>query len=158
MSLQNFNNNIVGSNNKDENLLGIVGTVVSSYVSHNSIASGDLAMLIENIYRTFTSLGEKKKILGARPEPAVLVKNSVTDDYIVCLEDGRKLKMLKRHLKTTYNMTPDDYRERWNLPSEYPMVAPTYAEKRSKLAKAIRLGKSRRSGGRMPLNDQSAVA
>ena len=95
--------------------------------------------MIHDVHAALSGVGDKSG-LGARPEPAVAIKKSITPDYIVCLEDGKKLKMLKRHLKTAYNLTPDQYRERWDLPLDYPMVAPNYAKTRSSLAKKIGLG------------------
>ncbi len=125
-------------------LLELTTEIVAAHVGNNSIAVGDLPALIEDIYKSLYSLGD------ASPEPEVLkpavpIKKSVSPDYIVCLENGKKLKMLKRHLKTAYDMTPEDYREKWGLPSDYPMVAPNYAKRRSALAKEIGLGtKSRK--------------
>jgi predicted transcriptional regulator len=103
----------------------------------------DLPALIDQVYSALSGLGKPVEPLKERPQPATPIKRSVTPDYIVCLEDGRKLKMLKRHLKTAYNMTPDEYRERWGLAADYPMVAPNYANQRSALAKTIRLGARR---------------
>jgi predicted transcriptional regulator len=100
----------------------------------------DLPNLIDQVYKTLSNLGSEQAQGQDRPPPAVPIKKSVQPDYIVCLEDGKKLKMLKRHLKTAYNMTPEEYRERWNLPADYPMVAPNYAKQRSQLAKDIGLG------------------
>ena len=113
--------------------------IVSAHVSNNSLPVGDLPQLIQNVYRTLSNVGG---VQGAveRPQPAVSVKKSVTPDHIICLEDGKKLKMLKRHLKTSYDLTPEEYRERWGLPRNYPMVAPNYAKHRSSLAKKIGLG------------------
>jgi len=120
-------------------LLELTSEIVSAHVSNNTVGASDLTQLIEDVYRTLGTVGEKpdakEKLL-----PAVPVKKSIQQDYIICLEDGKKLKMLKRHLKTAYNMTPEEYREKWNLPSDYPMVAPNYAEHRSNLAKKIGLG------------------
>ena len=118
----------------------MVVAVVSAYVSRNTVASEDLPQLITDVY---ASLAELAAGAGAEqvPVPAVSVKRSVTPDYIVCLEDGKKLKMLKRHLKTVYDLTPEQYRERWNLPASYPLVAPNYAKQRSRLAKKIGLGR-----------------
>ncbi|WP_437365265.1 MucR family transcriptional regulator [Inquilinus limosus] len=118
--------------------------IVSAHVAHNNVAQGDLPALIAQVYGALSGLGKAAEPAApARPEPAVPIRKSVTPDYIVCLEDGKKLKMLKRHLSSAYNMTPDQYRERWGLPADYPMVAPGYAEQRSKLAKAIGLGTRR---------------
>jgi predicted transcriptional regulator len=106
----------------------------------------DLPQLINQVYSSLANIGTAPAVPAARPQPAVSVKKSVQPDYIVCLEDGKKLKMLKRHLKTAYNMTPEAYRERWGLPSDYPMVAPNYAKQRSQLAKEIGLGTRARRG------------
>ena len=121
-------------------VLQLAVQIVSAHVAHNKVAAEELPALIQLVYRSLTSAGE----VEAEPvvqAPAVPVKKSVFDDYIICLEDGKKLKMLKRHLKTSFNMTPDDYRTKWGLAREYPMVAPSYAAKRSSLAKSIGLGR-----------------
>jgi len=120
-------------------LLTLTTDIVSSYVANNTVPLSDLPQLINEIYRTLASLGTVQA-QPERPQPAVPIKKSVTPEYIICLEDGKKLKMLKRHLKTAYDMTPEDYRERWALPPDYPMVAPNYALHRSSLAKKIGLG------------------
>lgn len=120
--------------------------IVAAHVSNNTVPVADLSDLILQVYRTLSSVDTGVVPTQERPEPAVPVKKSVTQDYIVCLEDGKKLKMLKRHLKTAYNMTPEDYRERWGLPPDYPMVAPSYATQRSNLAKKIGLGTRARRG------------
>ena len=118
--------------------------IVAAHVSHNSVAPNDLPALIEQVYGALTGLGKPSTPAPIRPEPAVPVRKSVTPDYIVCLEDGKKLKMLKRHLMTHYQMTPEQYRAKWNLPADYPMVAPSYAEQRRTLAKKIGLGTKRK--------------
>lgn len=126
-------------------LLQLTADIVASHVSNNSVPMAELGQLIRQVYDSLAGLGREGQ--GApveRPQPAVPVRRSVTPDYIVCLEDGKKLKMLKRHLKTAYNMTPEEYRERWGLPPDYPMVAPNYAEQRRELAKKIGLGTTRR--------------
>jgi len=120
-------------------LLALTTEIVSAHVANNSVALGDLPQLIHEVYRTLSSLGSVP-VQQERPQPAVPVKKSVTPEYIICLEDGKKLKMLKRHLKTAYDMTPEEYRDRWALPPDYPMVAPNYALHRSSLAKKIGLG------------------
>jgi predicted transcriptional regulator len=125
------------SNNGD--LLGLTTEIVAAHVANNSVAVADLPNLIQEVYRTLASVGSSPAV-PERPQPAVNVKRSVTPDYIICLEDGKKLKMLKRHLKTAYNMSPEEYRDRWGLPADYPMVAPNYAQHRSSLAKKIGLG------------------
>ena len=121
-------------------LLALTTEIVSSHVSNNTVAQSDISLLIEQVFRTLSGIGGHMPISADRPQPAVPVKKSVTPEYIVCLEDGKKLKMLKRHLKTAYGMTPEEYRERWGLPPDYPMVAPNYARQRSRLAKDIGLG------------------
>ena len=123
----------------EPDMLALTAQIVSAHVSNNSVAPDALPSLIQDVYRTVTSVG-KEAVLPDKPQPAVPVKKSVFPDHIVCLEDGKKLKMLKRHLKTAYNMTPEQYRERWGLPLDYPMVAPNYARHRSTLAKKIGLG------------------
>jgi len=120
-------------------ILELTTEIVASYVSNNAVATAELPSVIQDIYKTLIGLGTQA-ILPERPKPALPVKKSVTPDYIICLEDGKQLKMLKRHLKTAYNMTPEEYRERWGLPADYPMVAPNYAKHRSALAKKIGLG------------------
>ncbi|MEM7441947.1 MAG: MucR family transcriptional regulator [Pseudomonadota bacterium] len=121
-------------------LLSLTAEIVAAHVGHNNVAMSELPQLIDNVYKTLSTVGREPDPAQDRPTPAVSVKKSVTPDYIVCLEDGKKLKMLKRHLKTAYDMTPEDYRERWGLPADYPMVAPNYAKQRSRLAKQIGLG------------------
>ena len=116
--------------------------IVSAHVGHNNVAQADLPALIAQVYGALSGLGKPVEPVGpARPEPAVAIRKSVQPDFIVCLEDGKKLKMLKRHLASAYNMTPDQYRERWGLQADYPMVAPNYAQQRSELAKTIGLGR-----------------
>ena len=125
-------------------ILGLTVQIVAAHVSHNIVSTNELSKLLQHIFETLSAIdgiGET----SVAPQPAVPIRKSVSPDYIICLEDGKKLKMLKRHLKTSYNITPDEYRMRWGLPSDYPMVAPNYAKQRSKLAMAIGLGtKSRR--------------
>lgn len=126
--------------NNHYDLLSLTTEIVSSYLSNNTIAQSDIPSLIEQTYKTLANVDGDTSSSIERPQPAVPIKRSVNPDYIICLEDGKKLKMLKRHLKTAYGMTPDEYRERWNLPADYPMVAPNYARQRSRLAKDIGLG------------------
>ena len=127
-------------------LLALTTNIVASHVSNNLVAVGELPQLIQQVYSALALVGNASAAApAARPQPVVPVKKSITPDYIICLEDGKKLKMLKRHLKTRYNITPDEYRERWGLPSDYPMVAPNYAAQRSDLAKKIGLGTKRRT-------------
>ena len=120
-------------------VLGWTAQIVSAHVSHNTVAPEALPALIQEVFRTLSNVGAQPEVVE-KPQPAVPVKKSVFGDYIICLEDGKKLKMLKRHLKTAYNLEPEQYRERWGLPPDYPMVAPNYARQRSSLAKKIGLG------------------
>lgn len=123
-------------------LLALTSDIVSSHVANNSVAMADVPAMIEQVYATLSKLGsDASDEPKEKPKPAVPVRRSVTPDYIICLEDGKKLKMLKRHLRTAYDMSPEDYREKWGLPADYPMVAPNYAEQRRTLAKKIGLGK-----------------
>ncbi len=125
----------------NETLITLTSDIVAAHVSNNSVSVDDVPSLITNVYGALAGLGQAAPIVEARPEPAVSVRTSVKPDYIVCLEDGKKLKLLKRHLMTHYNLTPDQYRQRWGLPADYPMVAPNYAERRRELAKKIGLGR-----------------
>ncbi len=127
-------------NNSDADLLSLTAKIVSAHVANNTVDASALASLIQLVHKTLAGIGEEEAPVE-KLVPAVPVKKSVFADYIVCLEDGKKLKMLKRHLATSYNMTPEQYRERWGLASDYPMVAPDYAAKRSQLAKSIGLGR-----------------
>ena len=113
--------------------------IVAAHVSHNPMPAADLPRLIATVHETLAKLGTEEA--AAKPKPAVSIKQSVKPDYIVCLEDGKKQKMLKRHIKTSHNMTPDEYRKRWGLPSDYPIVALNYAKQRRALAKKIGLGR-----------------
>ncbi|MPT47277.1 MAG: transcriptional regulator [Sphingobium sp.] len=127
----------------NEMLITLTSDIVAAHVSNNSVAVSDLPQLIQNVHSALAGLGAPIAPLETPQEPAVSVRASVKPDYIVCLEDGKKLKMLKRHLMTHYQMTPEDYRTKWNLPADYPMVAPNYAEQRRSLAKKIGLGTTR---------------
>ena len=129
---------------QSSDLLTLTTEIVAAHVSNNTVSVGDLPQLINQVYNSLANIGSAPPPSAERPQPAVPVKKSVFPDYIVCLEDGKKLKMLKRHLKTAYNMTPEQYRERWGLAPDYPMVAPNYAEARSRLAKQMGLGQQRR--------------
>lgn len=131
----------------NSDVLGLTAQIVSAHVSNNAVTADALPALIQDVYRTLANVG-REPAAPDRPQPAVPVKRSVFPDHIVCLEDGKKLKMLKRHLKTAYNMSPEQYRERWGLPADYPMVAPNYARHRSTLAKKIGLGTKARTRGR----------
>jgi predicted transcriptional regulator len=121
------------------NVLGLTAQIVSAHVSNNSVSTEALPSLIQEVYKTLSGVG-KEPAQPEKPQPAVPIKKSVFPDHIICLEDGKPLKMLKRHLKTAYDMTPEQYRERWGLGADYPMVAPNYAKHRSSLAKKIGLG------------------
>ena len=127
-----------------DDLLQITSDIVSAHVSNNPVPLGELPGLIQTVYSTLTGLSAPAPEPEVELKPAVNPKKSVTDEYIVCLEDGKKLKMLKRHLMTAYNMTPEQYRAKWGLPYDYPMVAPAYAKKRQELAKKIGLGRKPR--------------
>ena len=130
-------------------LLNLTAQIISAHVSHNTVPADSLPTLIRDVYRSLAGSDAAEAEPEQRPEPAVNPKKSVFPDYIICLEDGKKLKMLRRHLKTAYDLTPEQYRERWNLGSDYPMVAPNYAKQRSTLAKKIGLGtKSAGQSGR----------
>lgn len=132
----------------NERLLTLTTQIVAAYVGNNTVSASDLPAFMSSVYQSLGKLTSGVATPESRPDPAVPVRRSVTPEYIICLEDGKKLKMLKRHLKTAYGMTPEQYRERWSLPTDYPMVAPNYARQRSKLAKQIGLGTSRRTAGK----------
>ncbi|HPG22087.1 MAG TPA: MucR family transcriptional regulator [Amaricoccus sp.] len=122
-------------------LLALTAEIVSSHVANNSVVQSDMPDLIQSVFSKLSDLASGEDAASVELSPAVPVKKSITDDYIVCLEDGKKLKMLKRHLMTAYGMTPEDYRAKWGLKPDYPMVAPNYALKRQELAKKIGLGR-----------------
>ncbi|KQU51612.1 hypothetical protein ASG72_08740 [Bosea sp. Leaf344] len=129
------------SDNKEE-LLGLSAMIVAAYVSHNNVTRSDLVELIQSTHAALGKLGgEPEEPPAAAPVPAVPLKKSITPEYLICLEDGLKFKSLKRHLNTKYDLSPEQYRAKWNLPSDYPMVAPAYAERRSALAKSMGLGR-----------------
>ncbi|MFC3783754.1 putative transcriptional regulator [Sphingopyxis italica] len=130
-----------------ETLVTLTADIVAAHVSNNSVAISDIPLIIRSVHDALAGLGTNVEP-EVKQEPAVSIRASVKPDYIVCLEDGKKLKMLRRHLMTHYGMTPDDYRAKWNLPKDYPMVAPNYAEKRRALALEIGLGTKGRGGGR----------
>jgi predicted transcriptional regulator len=121
----------------------IVARLVAAYVSNNRMMAQDLPVFIETVHRTITTLGNSAEFVAETPKPAISIRRSVTDDHIVCLEDGLKFKSLKRHLRSSYGLTPEQYRVKWGLPHDYPMVAPNYAARRSTLAKQIGLGRKR---------------
>jgi predicted transcriptional regulator len=130
------------------NYIELTADIVSAYVANNSISSGEIPALIGEIHNALVKVSAGQEVLApSEPaKPAVPVKKSITNDFIVCLEDGKKFKSLKRHLRTAYNMSPEQYREKWGLPADYPMVAPNYAEARSQLAKQMGLGQKRKRG------------
>src|SRR5881398_1363893 len=128
----------------EDTLLTLTADIVAAHVSNNSVAVNDLPNLIQNVHSALSGISGSRSGSEARPEPKVSIRSSIKPDYIVCLEDGKRLKMLKRHLMTHYNLTPDQYRQKWGLNADYPMVAPNYAEQRRKLAKSIGLGTKRR--------------
>ncbi len=129
------------TNEINETLITLTADIVAAHVSNNSVSVSDLPTLIANVHGALAGLGSKAPVADAPLEPAVSIRASIKPDYIICLEDGKKLKMLKRHLMTHYGMTPEDYRAKWNLPKDYPMVAPNYAEQRRSLAVKIGLGR-----------------
>ena len=130
------------SNDMNETLITLTSDIVAAHVSNNDVPVDQVPTLITTIYSALKGLGSETAPAEERPEPAVSIRSSVKPDYIVCLEDGKKLKMLKRYLRTNYDMSPEEYRARWNLPADYPMVAPNYAERRRELAVKIGLGKT----------------
>ena len=129
----------------DTNFIGLTAEIVSAYVSNNTVASADIPALINQIHAALRRVSNGDGQMPAEPlKPAIPIKRSINPDYVVCLEDGKKFKSLKRHLRTQYGMTPEQYREKWGLPHDYPMVAPNYAAARSHLAKQMGLGQQRR--------------
>jgi len=129
----------------DHDVLEMTTEVVSSFVSNNPVPASALPDLIKSVHETILGLSDTFGSSPPRPDPAVPISKSITDEHIICLEDGRKLKMLKRYLRSRYELTPDEYRARWNLPADYPMVAPNYAKRRSEFAKQIGLGRKKTS-------------
>jgi predicted transcriptional regulator len=130
------------------NYIELTADIVSAYVANNTVAAGDIPALISEVHSALSRVSSGQIVQAAAEplRPAVPVKKSITNDYIICLEDGKKFKSLKRHLRTSYNMSPEQYREKWGLPPDYPMVAPNYAEARSQLAKQMGLGQKRKRG------------
>ena len=132
--MENFSDN-------QEILITLTADIVAAHVSNNSVSVSDLPVLIANVHNALSGLNSSVAVEEvAKLEPAVSIRSSIKPDFIVCLEDGKKMKMLRRHLMTAYGMTPDDYRAKWGLPSDYPMVAPNYAAQRAELARKIGLG------------------
>ena len=135
----------MNENSASSNYIELAADIVSAYVSNNSVPAGDLPALISEVHTALNKVGNGAAEAPAEaPKPAISIKKSVTPDFIICLEDGKKFKSLKRHLRTQYNITPEQYREKWGLPPDYPMVAPNYAKARSELAKEMGLGQQRR--------------
>jgi len=130
--------------NSEDTLLALTADIVAAHVSNNSVAVNDLPNLIQNVHSALSGIAGSSAAAEPKPEPKVSIRASIKPDYIVCLEDGKRLKMLKRHLMTHYQLTPDQYRQKWGLAADYPMVAPNYAEQRRTLAKSIGLGTKRR--------------
>ncbi len=131
---------------RESDLIEVTAGVVAAYVGGNTIAAADVPGLIRSVHQALANVGTKAETTDVGREPAVSVRRSITPDYLICLEDGRKFKSLKRHLRTKYDLSPEQYRARWDLPKDYPMVAPNYAQARSDLAKQMGLGQ----GGRKP--------
>lgn len=137
----------MSDSDSSESFIALTANIVSAYVSNNTVPAGDIPALINQVHSALSRVSSQQPVSAAEPtKPAVPVKRSVTPEYIVCLEDGKKFKSLKRHLRTQYNMTPEQYREKWGLPPDYPMVAPNYAQARSALAKQMGLGQQRQRG------------
>jgi predicted transcriptional regulator len=136
-------------NEKSSNYIELTADIVSAYVSNNSVPASDISVLISQVHSALLRVSNGQgEVVSETLKPAVAVKKSITPEYLICLEDGKKFKSLKRHLRTRYNMTPEHYREKWGLPPDYPMVAPKYAEARSQLAKQMGLGQQRRRRSR----------
>jgi len=133
-----------------ETLVTLTADIVAAHVSNNSVAISDIPLVIRSVHAALAGLTGKSEPVPEPQQPAVSLRTSIKPDYIVCLEDGKKMKMLRRHLATDHGMTPEEYRAKWNLTKDYPMVAPNYAEKRRELAKSIGLGTKGRGGGRKP--------
>ena len=140
----------MSDNTSGSNFIALTAEIVSAYVSNNSVSASDLPGLINQVHSALRGVsgGHGEGAPSEPLKPAISVKRSITPDHIVCLEDGKKFKSLKRHLRTQYNMTPEAYREKWDLPADYPMVAPNYAAARSQLAKQMGLGQQRRRRGK----------
>ena len=135
---------MLDNDGSDDTLLTLTADIVAAHVSNNTVAVNDLPNLIQNVHGALSNISGRTSGPEPKPEPKVSIRASIKPDYIVCLEDGKKQKMLKRHLMTNHGMTPDEYRQKWGLAADYPMVAPNYAEQRRTLAKSIGLGTKRR--------------
>jgi len=130
-------------NKKNPDLLELTAKVVANHLSNNNVDAKDIPALIRQVYKTMEQLNGSAASVSSSSEPAVPIADSIKPDYIVCLEDGKRLKMLKRYLRTKYNLSPEDYKRRWGLPPDYPLVAPNYAQRRQELAKSIGLGRNK---------------
>ncbi|WP_340150158.1 MucR family transcriptional regulator [uncultured Sneathiella sp.] len=139
------NEGVPQTQSEREELLRMTADITAAYVSNNQLENSELVEIIKSVYTSLSSLDSKQVVEESDLKPAVPVKRSVQNDYLVCLEDGKQLKMLKRYLRSNYDMTPDDYRAKWNLPPDYPMVAPAYAKRRSQFAKEFGLGRKKKS-------------
>jgi predicted transcriptional regulator len=133
-------------------LVSLTADIVAAHVSNNSVSVSDIPTLIQNVHAALSGLDKPAEAEPVKQEPAVSIRSSVKPDYIVCLEDGKKLKMLKRHLMTHYQLTPEQYRAKWNLPADYPMVAPNYGEQRRELARKIGLGRKPGSKSKLTIS------
>ena len=142
----------------DSDLIGLTADIVSAHVSHNNVAATDVPQLIRSVFEALDKVGKPVVVAEPQPEPAVSIRASIKPDYLVCLEDGKKLKMLKRYLRTNYNMSPEDYRAKWGLPKDYPMVAPSYRETRSALAHQIGLGRNKVAAKAAPCAAKGSMA
>jgi len=142
----------------DETLLSLTADIVSAHVSNNQVSAGDVAALIEKVHTALSDLGKPAVVEGPAKDPAVSIRASVKPDYIVCLEDGMKLKMIKRHLQTHHNMTPAEYKAKWKLPADYPLVAPNYAAQRKDLSLKIGLGRKKKTAATKPAPAKPARA
>ena len=141
----------------DSDLIGLTADIVSAHVSHNNVAAADVPTLIRAVHEALGKVGQPVVEVAPAPEPAVSIRASIKPDYLVCLEDGKKLKMLKRYLRTNYNMSPEEYRAKWGLPKDYPMVAPSYRETRSALAHQIGLGRNKPAAPPAPAKKAAPV-
>ena len=143
------------NNDSTESILAMAADIVSAYVSHNALPAAQIPELIQTVYRSLAETGsvEEKSAEKEPRKPPMPIRQTIKPDYLVCLEDGKRLKLLKRHLRTNYDMSPEEYRMKWGLPSDYPMVAPNYARQRSEFAKKIGLGRKRAAPAPEPAAD-----
>ena len=148
----------MADDNERQGLHSLTTEIVASFVGNNPVAIADLPTVVASVFRTLRSLGQDQAEKPAAPVPAVAIKKSIGSDFLVCLEDGKKVKMLKRYLASRYNLTPVEYRERWGLAKDYPMVAPAYAARRSELAKQIGLGRKLAAAAPLPAPQPAPAA